>query len=205
MKQNLVVDRLHVIHDMQANSVRVTETFRAENEAFIKELTVEKIVDDGSGTFYGVTDEIKELTVDPALNHNSAGVVDKAARVDHVHAIPETIKNPHLIRVNKFDGTELFTYDGSVEKTIDLSLENTGAAQKNHAVNNSSFGLGSNTVYGHLKLTDATNSTYSTNNAVAATPLAVFNTVKLCRTVWSNAAPTANVVAGTFWVGLNAL
>lgn len=205
MKKNIVTDRLHVINDMQAKSARITESLRVDKEAFIKELTVEKIVDSGSGTFYGTDDDIRALTVDPDLNHNNAGVLDKAVRADHTHAIPEAIKNPHLIRVNKFDGTNLFTYDGSEEKTIDLNLTNTGAAQKNHASNTATFGLGSSTLYGHLKLSDAVNSAYNVNNAVAATPKAVQTTYNLCRTVWSNAAPTANVVAGTFWVGLNTL
>lgn len=202
MKKTIVTERLHVIYDVRAKDVYVSNNLVVEKSAVIKELTVEKIVDNGSGTFYGDVSLIKPLSADPALNKASAGIEDKAARVDHIHPIPEKIRNPHMLTVKNFQGTELFQYDGFEGKELTLSLANTGAAPKNHAHSSTAYGIGSSTLYGHLKLSDAVNSTSGVAGGAAATPAAVRSTYNLCRTVFSNAAPTANVVAGTFWVGL---
>lgn len=205
MKKTIVTERLHVIHDARAKDMYISDNLVVEKSAVIKELTVEKIVDGGSGTFYGDVSLIKSLSADPALNKASAGIEDKAARVDHVHPIPEKIRNPHMLTVKNFQGTELFQYDGFEKKELTLSLANTGASPKNHANSSTTYGVGSSTLYGHLKLSDAVNSTSGVAGGFAATPAAVRTTYNLCRTVFTNTAPTANVAVGTFWVGLATL
>ena len=58
----------------------------------------------------------------------------------------------------------------AVKTAYDLA---SGKAPKNHASTANTYGLGSNTLYGHLKLSDAINSTSDVSDGIAATPKAV--------------------------------
>ena len=49
----------------------------------------------------------------------------------------------------------------------------SGKAPNNHASSATTYGTGTNSNYGHVKLSDATNSTSSTSDGIAATPAAV--------------------------------
>ena len=55
------------------------------------------------------------------------------------------------------------------------TLTNTvnGKAAKSHAVNANTYGLGTGSVFGHVKLSDATNSATAASDSIAATPKAV--------------------------------
>lgn len=60
-------------------------------------------------------------------------------------------------------------FDGSVNITI---ADNTKAPIA-HAVNANTYGLGTNALHGHVKLSDALDSTYGVTSGIAATPNAV--------------------------------
>lgn len=68
-----------------------------------------------------------------------------------------------------------------------------GAAPISHAHDSTTFGLGTDTKYGHVKLSDATDSTEDINEGVAATPAAVKATYDYVRTK----APTNHASANT--------
>jgi len=61
--------------------------------------------------------------------------------------------------------------NGLQSRIIQQMLEQK--ADKSHAVNANTFGLGSNSLYGHVKLSDETNSTSGQGAGIAATPAAV--------------------------------
>ena len=71
-------------------------------------------------------------------------------------------------------------FDGSVEGKT-LSYQSIGAAPKNHAINGSTYGLGTNNVFGHVKLSD-TYDTIEENagalNAIGASANALQNAFK---------------------------
>lgn len=83
--------------------------------------------------------------------------------------------------------TAMWRYTGSEFKAIsnseeiasivaDISAINTaldGKAPTAHAVNANTYGLGTNSVYGHVKLSDSTSSTNGQTAGIAATPAAV--------------------------------
>ena len=71
------------------------------------------------------------------------------------------------------EGTNLFTFNGSAGKTVNITASAVGAAPVNHASTATTYGVGTANNYGHVKLSDATNSVESTTNGIAATPKAV--------------------------------
>lgn len=79
----------------------------------------------------------------------------------------------------RYSGTEFKAISNSEEIAsivADISAINTalaGKAPTAHAVNANTYGLGTNGVYGHVKLSDSTNTTSGQTAGVAATPTAV--------------------------------
>lgn len=73
---------------------------------------------------------------------------------------------------NGLEATNITT-DSIVLNSINLETELNGKASIYHASNNNDYGLGSNNVYGHVKLSDSTNSSLGINDGTAATPTAV--------------------------------
>ena len=79
----------------------------------------------------------------------------------------------------RYSGTEFKAISNSEEIAsivADISAINTalaGKAPTAHAVNANTYGLGTNGVYGHVKLSDSTSSTSGQTAGIAATPAAV--------------------------------
>ena len=79
----------------------------------------------------------------------------------------------------RYSGTEFKAISNSEEIAsivADISAINTalaGKAPTAHAVNANTYGLGTNSVYGHVKLSDSTSTTSGQTAGVAATPTAV--------------------------------
>lgn len=61
--------------------------------------------------------------------------------------------------------------DGS--GNVELTAASVGAAPTMHSVTNTSYGVGSQNYYGHVRLSDSTSPAYGQTSGVAATPLAV--------------------------------
>ena len=94
-----------------------------------------------------------------------------------------------LAQTNETDVTQLKTQMGTANTNIEslqsttadlgnqiksLNTEVDGKAPTDHSSTATTFGLGSGSEYGHVKLSDAAGST-NVNNGTAATPLAVQN------------------------------
>ena len=71
------------------------------------------------------------------------------------------------------DGTAAVGTASAFSREDHVHPTDTSRAAENHASTATTYGVGSGTNYGHLKLSDATNSTSSTSDGVAATPAAV--------------------------------
>lgn len=130
-----------------------------------------------------VTDA-QESETDNHPNMSTAGVSTKIARADHIHRIPNSIKNPYMLKikgVNVGEGTVIHAYDGGPCNNGDAEIESgtnnrtghmllqidynfTGAAKKNHASDTAVFGVGNDSLYGHTMLYDMNFSTYDRNN-----------------------------------------
>ena len=138
----------------------------------MKELKVDKIVDNGKT--YGDSSEIKELTANSPLNKNWGGDISKPARVNHTHKIPNAIKNPYSLIIRSISSSiKIVDYDGSDEKEITINYDDVGAAKKNHASTSNEFGVGNDTSYGHVKLTNDKNSTSDASSGIATSPKVV--------------------------------
>lgn len=81
----------------------------------------------------------------------------------------------------------------------DLQSLLNAKAPNSHAVNASTYGLGTASVYGHLKLSDAIDSTSAASGGIAATPYAVSNALSTAKTYASGlfASNDAMVFKGT--------
>ena len=122
-----------------------------------------------------------------------AGTATAYAREDHVHP-KDTSKAPiyHAVSSTGFGvGTGQYYGHVKLSDATNLDTGNTGgiaatpkavkAAYDNselkapidHATDDTTYGAGSGSNYGHVKLSDATNSTSSTSGGIAATPAAV--------------------------------
>lgn len=86
--------------------------------------------------------------------------------------------------------------DGIDDSISALESEVDGKAPKAHAVNANTYGLGTNSVYGHVKLSDSTTSTSGQTAGIAATPAAVKSAYDR-GTEGVNAAATAKSTADT--------
>ena len=86
---------------------------------------------------------------------------------------PELTDSPDITALNhNFD-----TIDGNLKSVSDrlATAENnlTGKAPKNHATSSTTYGVGTSTYHGHVRLSDSTASSSSTSSGIAATPKAV--------------------------------
>ena len=101
-----------------------------------------------------------------------------------------------LAQTNETDVTQLKTQMGTANTNIEslqsttadldnqiksLNIEVDGKAPTDHSSTATTFGLGSGSEYGHVKLSDAAGST-NVNNGTAATPLAVQNAMDTVET-----------------------
>ena len=152
-----------------------------------------------AGTVY-ITNDTKKLFVDnPAGTSGRVCLGDfqlvSWTKSDSVTTPATALSNYSLkdtntlyITVESSTGaTAMWRYSGSEFKAIsnseeiasivaDISAINTalaGKAPTAHAVNANTYGLGTNSVYGHVKLSDSTSTTSGQTAGVAATPTAV--------------------------------
>ena len=90
---------------------------------------------------------------------------------------------------------EVLSSFNSYKTTNDAAIEGltSSKAPTNHASTGTTYGIGTSSNYGHVKLSDSTASTSSTSSGVAATPAAVKSAYDLASTAQS----TANSAAST--------
>lgn len=62
---------------------------------------------------------------------------------------------------------------GTGASSVEQARSNLGVPPTKHSLNSPDYGTGTNTLYGHLKLSDSTNLTSGENGGIAATPKAV--------------------------------
>lgn len=98
-------------------------------------------------------------------------------------------------------------YLGTVTQNKDVATKEYAdtKAPTSHASANTTYGTGTGSNYGHLKLSDSTTSTSSTNGGIAATPAAVkavadaIPTVPSASTTTPSMDGTASYGSGTTW------
>lgn len=101
--------------------------------------------------------------------------------------IPDELPNPHALSIQFNSGT-ITTYDGSATRNVNITPTAIGAAPTMHSVSDTTYGVGTQNYYGHVKLSDSTSSTSGQTSGVAATPAAV-------NSVNSRVANVENVVS----------
>ena len=86
--------------------------------------------------------------------------------------IPSSLPNPNnlIIRQNNGVGT---SYNGQTQVTINITPSSVGAAPTMHSVTDTTYGVGTSSYYGHVRLSDSITDTSSTSSGCAATPYAV--------------------------------
>lgn len=87
--------------------------------------------------------------------------------------IPSSLPNPNnlIIRQNNGVGT---SYNGQTQVTINITPSSVGAAPTMHSATDTTYGVGTSSYYGHVRLSDSiTDDTSSTSSGYAATPYAV--------------------------------
>ena len=86
--------------------------------------------------------------------------------------IPSSLPNPQSLTI-QLHGSSTTVYDGSITKTINITPSSIGAAPMDHATSTRVYGIGTNSSYGHVRLSDSITDTSSTSSGCAATPYAV--------------------------------
>lgn len=86
--------------------------------------------------------------------------------------IPSSLPNPNnlIIRQNNGVGT---SYNGQTQVTINITPSSVGAAPIMHSVTDTTYGVGTQSYYGHVKLSDSITDASSASSGCAATPYAV--------------------------------
>lgn len=108
------------------------------------------------------------------------------ATTDQIPTIPTSLKNPNSLTIQG-NGATLTNgvYDGSAAKTVNITASSIGAAPTSHASTATTYGAGTSSNYGHVKLSDSTSSTSAASSGIAASPKAV-------KTVYDAAAKLAS-------------
>lgn len=84
---------------------------------------------------------------------------------------------------------------------VSLTYSDVSAAPTSHASTATTYGIGTGSNYGHVKLSDSTSSTSSTSAGVAATPAAVKAAYDLANSKTDNTGTVTSVTAGTGLTG----
>ncbi len=120
----------------------------------------------GSGTNYG---HVKLSDTASSTNDVDSGIAATPAAVKAVQdAIPSASATSP-----KMDGTAAVGTETTWAKGDHVHPTDTSRAPTSHASTATTYGVGTDTKYGHLKLSDSTSGTSSTNGGTAATPAAV--------------------------------
>lgn len=93
----------------------------------------------------------------------------------------DKVKTSLAIKLNSgtTEGTNLFTFNGSVGKTVNITPSAIKAAPTNHASTATTYGIGTNYNYGHVKLTDSISNQNTAANGIAVSPKAVSDAAAL--------------------------
>lgn len=82
---------------------------------------------------------------------------------------------------------------------VSLTYSDVSAAPTSHAVNASTYGLGSSSVYGHVKLSTSTSSTSGASDGIAATPSAVKAAYDLANSKQDSITLVYSTLAAASW------
>ena len=86
--------------------------------------------------------------------------------------LPTVNPNPYSLGV-RLGTSEPILYDGRTDVTVNVTPTAIGAAPTMHSVADTTYGVGTQNYYGHVKLSDSTSWTAGQSDGIAATPLAV--------------------------------
>ena len=144
----------------------------------------------GSGTNYG---HVKLSDSTSSDSDTDGGIAATPAAVKAaVAAIPAASATSP-----KMDGTAAVGTETAWAKGDHVHPTDTSRAPNDHASTATTYGLGTDTKYGHVKLSDSTTGTSSTNGGTAATPAAV----KAVKDAIPGATSTTPKMDGTAAVG----
>lgn len=131
-------------------------------------------------TYNGGTEQT--LTINPstvgAATAAQGAKADTAVQPDDLSPyaktadLPNNLPNPYNLSI-RFNGTTQVTYNGSSQTMVNITPNGIGAAPIIHSVTDTTYGVGTQNYYGHVRLSDSTSSSYGQTSGVAATPLAV--------------------------------
>lgn len=86
--------------------------------------------------------------------------------------IPTELPNPNALTIQQ-NGSSSVTYNGSVARNVNITPTGIGAAPTMHSVTDTTYGVGTQSYYGHVRLSDSITDTSSATSGCAATPYAV--------------------------------
>jgi len=168
-----------------SDKLKSDEGFEAVNTQNIREYAV---------TMAKLSMELQALLSKLVNNYNS---LNTALSTKATYAsLPEVAKTGSYNDI--LDKPTIPTVDAEISSTSTNPVQNriiyTEIAKKantSHAVNDTTYGLGAETKYGHVKLSDATNSSNDKTSGIAATPKAVKDAYDLA----NSKAPNSHVSA----------
>ena len=142
---------------------------------------------DTAAIYAQVMDLIRKLEAKIAGVESSAGIMLKS--------VYDTDNDGTVDNAEKLNGQPASYYATKTEVQTAQSTAN-GKAPTNHASTATTYGAGTASNYGHVKLSDSTSSTSGTGGGVAATPAAVKSAYDRATTGINNAANALSVANG---------
>lgn len=112
--------------------------------------------------------------------------------------IPDELPNPYSLSI-RFNGTTQVTYNGSSQAMVNITPNGIGAAPIMHSVTNTTYGVGTQNYYGHVRLSDSTSSSFGQTAGIAATPLAVYSVNSRVDNVEDSVPITRRITISTGW------
>lgn len=108
---------------------------------------------------------------DTGHTHNYAGSSSAGGAATSANKVNSSL----TVKLNggTTEGTNMFTFNGSAAKAVNITPSAIGAAPTSHASSATTYGIGTGSNYGHVKLSDSTSSTSAASAGVAASPKAV--------------------------------
>ena len=123
----------------------------------------------GTGSNYGHV-QLSDSTTSTSSTNGGIAATPAAVKAvaDAIPSVPSaSTTTPSM------DGTASYGSGTTWARADHIHPTDTSRAPTSHATNATTYGAGTDTNYGHLKLSDSTSSTSSTNGGTAATPAAV--------------------------------
>lgn len=182
---------------VQEGQIESTDEFKTLSELLVEVRNAIQLINDNQQALDFIKNNPEDIT---NINDNMDIIKTTADNIENINVVSDNISDVNMVVDNLQAIKDAPTYAKNASDSAILSkswaIGGTGTregedtnnakyyaglinidnfAEKNHASSTNEFGIGTSSLYGHLKLSDEINQTDNSSNGVAVSPFAVYN------------------------------